>query len=88
MLPASRTTRIPPHVRKSFEEFEADVGGIEEIVEALIALPADQVTETRIDRLPWVLCSREGFVGERRFRMLGGRDPHGAWLEILELHPL
>lgn len=73
---------------KSWRDFfEPAFGPMGPIVDALLALPEDQVVEEAIPRPPIFFHSREGVVKGQRFRAIGVKAD-GKWEAVLELHPV
>ncbi len=61
---------------------------LSEVVEALLALPAGQRSESRITHTPVVMVQAIGTAFGCRFRMVGIQWTDGKWLEVLHVIPL
>jgi len=63
-------------------------GDLVEIVDALLALPDDEVAESRVERLPIIQNWLVGRAFGRSWRVLGAKNADREWEVIHEVHPL
>jgi hypothetical protein len=84
MLP--KTCKIVGLAVDTWAEFDCEQS-IEEVVQALIDLPASEAVDQRIARLPVIFTQRTGRVFGRQFSMIGWCPSPGDWRRIDEVHP-
>lgn len=68
--------------------FRGDPHTLDEVVEAILGLPADRTRVERVYKVPVIWHSVTGAAFGCRFRLVARRNPEGRWEEVHEVHYL
>lgn len=88
MVGGHASYRIHPGAHRLWEDCADVPHRLEEVVEELLRLPADQVQEGEIPMVAVKRRTLTGTVCGRRFMLIGERNRAKEWTTIFEVQPL